>query len=91
MRSCPIERRPSARLQPPVLQAHTRGPGFLASPILATGVHQGRSSQAITMPGRQSCKCALTTSGHIGILRTTGRSSQASAVAVQLFPKASKP
>eukprot|EP00971_Amphidinium_carterae_P289388 5745658-Amphidinium_carterae.1 len=41
-----MERRPSARLQPPGLQVQTRGPGFLASPILSTGNQQGRTSQA---------------------------------------------
>eukprot|EP00971_Amphidinium_carterae_P319588 6351892-Amphidinium_carterae.1 len=50
MRSCPIERRPSALLQPPELQVQTRGPGFLASPILATGFHQGRSRLTV-QPG----------------------------------------
>eukprot|EP00971_Amphidinium_carterae_P321465 6390012-Amphidinium_carterae.1 len=52
MRSCPIERRPSALLQPPELQVQIWGPGFLASPILATGLHQGRSSQATMVWGR---------------------------------------
>eukprot|EP00971_Amphidinium_carterae_P297533 5911291-Amphidinium_carterae.1 len=63
MRSCPIERRPSARLQPPVLQVHTWGPGFLASPIRTTGFHQCRSSQAASVSGRQVCKSVLTTIG----------------------------
>eukprot|EP00971_Amphidinium_carterae_P130790 2590855-Amphidinium_carterae.1 len=43
-----MERSPSARLHPPVLQVHTKGPGFLASPILITGFHQGRRDQATT-------------------------------------------
>eukprot|EP00971_Amphidinium_carterae_P228855 4539890-Amphidinium_carterae.1 len=41
-----MDRSPSARLHPSELQVQTRGPGFLASPILATGFHQGRQSQA---------------------------------------------
>eukprot|EP00971_Amphidinium_carterae_P042709 839718-Amphidinium_carterae.1 len=37
IKSYPMDRSPSARLQPPGLQLLTRGPGCLASPILATG------------------------------------------------------
>eukprot|EP00971_Amphidinium_carterae_P215242 4271725-Amphidinium_carterae.1 len=46
IRSWPKEKRPSARLQPPGLQVQTKGPGFLASPILTTVCQGGRASQA---------------------------------------------
>eukprot|EP00971_Amphidinium_carterae_P273284 5423699-Amphidinium_carterae.1 len=36
-----MERSPSARHHPPGLQVQTKGPGFFASPIPATGIHQG--------------------------------------------------
>eukprot|EP00971_Amphidinium_carterae_P298928 5938931-Amphidinium_carterae.3 len=41
-----MDRRPSALLQPPGLQVQTRGPGFLASPILVTISQVGWTSQA---------------------------------------------
>eukprot|EP00971_Amphidinium_carterae_P204499 4058136-Amphidinium_carterae.1 len=92
MRSCPIERSPSARLHPPVLQVHTKGPGFLASPIRTTGCRLCRSSQATATSGRRLFRFVLTTSWLLSCrLLLLGRLSQASARAVNLFPKASKP
>eukprot|EP00971_Amphidinium_carterae_P149442 2962841-Amphidinium_carterae.2 len=60
MRSCPIESRPSPLLQPPGLQVQTWGPGFLASPILTTGLHQGWPSQATGGQGWQGVPVKFT-------------------------------
>eukprot|EP00971_Amphidinium_carterae_P069544 1375990-Amphidinium_carterae.1 len=78
MRSCPIERSPSARLHPPVLQVHTKGPGFLASPILTTGGLQCRPSQAYTPAGRLKVQGSSRKSQAYSNLPWMGRRNQAS-------------